>query len=144
MNIEKVIVFCMFSSSTIVGKVYLFQRTSWSLGIQYENKLTIFLSSHFFRWMSKLLMDPIYTRCLRLRITSPSPICKRMVESIIKCWCLRLNLFKKVSELEQNYLILYVFTKLYAWKQLFVVYGILMYFILIYRLAMLPRLVFHS
>lgn len=38
MNIEKV----------IVGRIYLFQKISWVLGIQYGNKWTIFLSSHFF------------------------------------------------------------------------------------------------
>ena len=49
---------------------------------------------------------------------------------------------KNVSELEEHYLILYVFAIFCAGNQLFVVYEILMYFILIYRLGMLARLVF--
>ena len=48
---------------------------------------------------------------------------------------------KNVGEFEQHYLILYVLTIL-CLKKLFVAYGILMYFIFIYRLAILTRLVF--
>ena len=48
---------------------------------------------------------------------------------------------KNISGHEQHYLNLYFFVIFYAWKQLVVVYKILMYFIFIYKLVMLASLV---